>query len=329
MKKDLISIIVPVYKVEQYLDKCVNSIINQTYTSLEIILVDDGSPDNCGKMCDDYARADMRVKVIHKQNGGVSSARNAGLEIAQGEFIAFVDSDDYLGKDMYEKLIAKQKEKNADVVFCRFNSVSGEQITHVHEGALQDFCRTGDLVYNLNHCTTETIKGDTSYIEHLVMCDIWRAIYKASVLQDIRFDVGVKYMEDVIFYMSVLKKDNLVLDYVDEYLYNYLYRADSASNGNSVAMLENCKNYISSISKLLSGTKNEKYIAPLKFYCYTTCYMNAIKFNVKVDLLDIKDWCNCENYRANKKITYGLKSKIKFFLVYHKLNWLIKLLIRK
>ena len=98
-----ISVIVPIYKVEKYLARCVDSIINQTYKNLEIILVDDGSPDGCGAMCDEYAKKDERIKVIHKENGGLSSARNAGLDIATGDYIAFVDSDDRLSSDAYEK----------------------------------------------------------------------------------------------------------------------------------------------------------------------------------------------------------------------------------
>lgn len=101
---DLISVIVPVYKVEPYLRKCVDSILAQTYTNLEVILVDDGSPDNCGAICDEYAAKDVRVKVIHKENGGQGSARNRGLDIATGKYIAFVDSDDWIDPDMYESL---------------------------------------------------------------------------------------------------------------------------------------------------------------------------------------------------------------------------------
>ena len=98
MKKetDLISVIVPIYKVENYLKKCLDSIVNQTYKNLEIILIDDGSPDNCGKICDEYAKKDERIKVIHKENEGVSIARNAGLKIASGDYIAFVDVDESL-----------------------------------------------------------------------------------------------------------------------------------------------------------------------------------------------------------------------------------------
>ena len=99
---NLISVIVPVYNVEKFLVKCVDSILAQTYTNLEIIIVDDGSPDNCPAICDELAKKDSRIKVIHKENGGASSARNAGLDIAKGEYIGFVDGDDYIAKDMYE-----------------------------------------------------------------------------------------------------------------------------------------------------------------------------------------------------------------------------------
>ena len=102
--EELISVIVPVYKVEKYLNKCVQSIIQQTYTNLEIILVDDGSPDNCPQMCDEWAKKDSRIVVIHKKNGGLSDARNAGIAVAKGKYIGFVDSDDYIESTMYEDL---------------------------------------------------------------------------------------------------------------------------------------------------------------------------------------------------------------------------------
>lgn len=112
----MISIIIPIYKVEQYLDECVTSIINQTYKDLEIILVDDGSPDNCPQMCDKWAKKDARIKVVHKKNGGLSSARNAGLKVATGEYIGFVDSDDYVDETMYEDLIQVMMQNEKTVV---------------------------------------------------------------------------------------------------------------------------------------------------------------------------------------------------------------------
>ena len=113
-----VSVIVPIYKVEKYLDRCVNSIINQTYKNLEIILIDDGSPDNCPKMCEDWAKKDNRIIVIHKQNGGLSDARNFGLDVAIGEYVTFVDSDDLISPTFIEKLVNLSKEHNAEIVSC-------------------------------------------------------------------------------------------------------------------------------------------------------------------------------------------------------------------
>ena len=122
-EQPLISVIVPVYKVEPYLDRCVQSIVNQTYENLEIILVDDGSPDHCPAMCDAWAAQDGRVQVIHKENGGVSMARNAGISIARGVFFAFVDSDDWIAPNMIRSLLDLQKESQADVTGCCLETV--------------------------------------------------------------------------------------------------------------------------------------------------------------------------------------------------------------
>lgn len=112
----MISIIIPIYKVEQYLDECITSVINQTYKDLEIILVDDGSPDKCPRMCDEWAKKDGRIKVVHKKNGGLSSARNAGLKVAKGEYIGFVDSDDYVDETMYEDLMRVMAQNEKTIV---------------------------------------------------------------------------------------------------------------------------------------------------------------------------------------------------------------------
>ena len=114
----MISVIVPVYKVEEYLRQCVDSIINQTYQDLDIILIDDGSPDKCGEICDEYAKKDDRIKVFHTENRGISAARNLGIDVARGEYIGFVDSDDWIEPDMYEILFRKAKENNADMSMC-------------------------------------------------------------------------------------------------------------------------------------------------------------------------------------------------------------------
>ena len=113
--EELVTIVVPVYKVEKYIDKCINSILSQTYKNLEIILVDDGSPDDCGKICDRYAKLDTRINVIHKENGGLSDARNAGNDVAKGKFISFIDSDDYIEPEYIEILYKAIKKDETDI----------------------------------------------------------------------------------------------------------------------------------------------------------------------------------------------------------------------
>ena len=124
--KSLVSVIVPIYKVEKYLNKCVDSIINQSYKNLEIILVDDGSPDKCGEICDKYAEKDSRVKVIHKENGGLSDARNAGIDIAKGDYLLFVDSDDWITSNICEVLIKNANDNLSDIIACnQYESFDG------------------------------------------------------------------------------------------------------------------------------------------------------------------------------------------------------------
>ena len=130
-KNDVISVIVPIYNVEEFLDECIQSIVDQTYQNLQIILVDDGSPDRCGEMCEDWARKDKRIEVIHKKNGGLSDARNAGLAEATGEFIAFVDSDDWIESQMYEVMLQTLINENADIVACGIiDSYSNKKVIH-------------------------------------------------------------------------------------------------------------------------------------------------------------------------------------------------------
>ena len=128
---DLISIIVPVYKAEKYLRRCVDSILAQTYQNIEVLLIDDGSPDNSGEICDEYAEKDSRVRVFHKPNGGVSSARNLGLKEAKGDYIGFVDADDYIDKTMYEVLLCNLIKENSDISICSYNQEDSNGIFHI------------------------------------------------------------------------------------------------------------------------------------------------------------------------------------------------------
>ena len=125
---DLISVIVPIYKVKKYLNRCIDSVINQTYNNLEIILVDDGSPDSCPQICDEYAKKDKRIKVIHKQNGGLSDARNAGLDIASGDFVSFIDGDDYIHPQTYEIVMDVINKCPAEMICFHYQFIEPEKI---------------------------------------------------------------------------------------------------------------------------------------------------------------------------------------------------------
>lgn len=215
---DLISIIVPVYKVEEYLDKCIESIVNQTYTNLEIILVDDGSPDNCPEICDKWAERDNRIKVIHKSNGGLSDARNAGLAVASGEYIAFVDSDDYIEADLYEKLLSTIINTFSDISVCNLryvyqndsNSVSQENSDSITEYTAEE--------------------AMSALIDDRIRQVVWNKLYKLELIKDIMFDVG-KYHEDEFWSYKAIGAANKIatIDYTG---YNYLQRFGSIMGNN-------------------------------------------------------------------------------------------------
>lgn len=203
----LVSVIVPVYKVEDYLERCVNSIRSQTYRNLEIILVDDGSPDNCGRICDFYAKADSRVKVIHKPNGGLSDARNAGIECATGEYIAFIDSDDWIDEDMIELLYKMIIKHNADIAECSYRNVYDDSIE-------EETNSTGEQIVGDNVFALEKML-EWKYFKPVV----WNKLYRYSVIGDVRYPVGKIHEDEFTTYKYMYAAHKLV--YVDVSKYNY------------------------------------------------------------------------------------------------------------
>ncbi len=184
---DKISVIVPVYNVENYIDKCVESIVNQTYTNLEIILVDDGATDSSGKKCDEWAKKDARIAVIHKENGGLSDARNAGLNVATGEYIGFVDSDDWIDKEMYQSLYNVLKENGAKISVCQFIETTNEdEIVEKNEE-----CR----VFKGRELLQHMFEGKK---DPYVTYSVWKFLYKSEVIGELKFPKGRLY-EDVLF----------------------------------------------------------------------------------------------------------------------------------
>ncbi len=210
---NLVSIIVPVYKVENYLNKCIESLVSQTYRNLEIILVDDGSPDSCPEICDNWAKNDSRIKVIHKPNGGLSDARNAGMRVATGDFIAFIDSDDYISSEFIAQLYDAMLRENSDIVECevvRFNEGEIPKLNNA-ELAVKTFT-TEKAISNL------MLEND--FHQH-----VWNKLYKSDIALFVPFEVG-KLNEDEFWTYQVFGNAKKVTK-INLPMYFYLQRASS------------------------------------------------------------------------------------------------------
>ncbi len=213
---DLISVIIPVYKVEKYLCRCVDSVLEQTYTNMEIILVDDGSPDNCPVMCEEYARQDSRVKVIHQENAGLSGARNAGIDMAQGQWLAFVDSDDYLAADFLERLYQACVDTGSSLSVCRWEYVRGETIPEHGTGETR--------VYTGREMLANLYVPDGAYF-----VVAWNKLYRKELFEDIRYPLGKIHEDEATTYRIYDKVKKAA--YVDRSLYGYFVTPVSITRG--------------------------------------------------------------------------------------------------
>lgn len=213
MEQQKISVIVPVYKVEAFLDRCVQSIANQSYRNLEIILVDDGSPDNCPAMCDAWAKRDCRIKVIHKENGGLSDARNAGMAAATGKLMGFVDSDDWIAPDMYQHLYDLLEADGSDIAAC------GAEMVWEDGTPSRILTKSGCCVLDQEDAMRAIIE------ESWLKQPVWYKLYKTALIRDIPFPVG-KYHEDVFWsYQAVARAQKVSVS--DKVGYYYAQRSGS------------------------------------------------------------------------------------------------------
>ena len=211
-----LSIIVPVYKVEAYLPKCIESILSQTFTDFELILIDDGSPDRCGAICDEYAAKDSRIVVIHQKNQGVSAARNTGLNIARGSYIGFVDSDDSIDAEMYAHLLNCLWETQSDIAICGVQYIA-------QDGAVLRTAHTGDALLNREELL-KCLYGKPNPIGGGCV----NKLFSASVLNGIRFQEDIKMAEDWVFLFHVFAKAEKAC-HVDGAFYHVTERNDSAT----------------------------------------------------------------------------------------------------
>lgn len=262
----LISIIIPVYKVEQYLEKCMASILGQTYDNLEVILVDDGSPDGCPKMCDTYGKRYQNVIVIHKKNGGLSSARNAGVRVATGEYIAFVDSDDYVDPKMYEHMVNVMLCQKSDMVICGLQCVD-EQNQEINAGRT---LLTGQL--DPDSIALKILDGWWEYVP------AWNKLYKAEVIKSYLFPEG-KIHEDeftVHHYLGACKS----ISVIPEKYYKYVIRNGSiVHSGISVKSFDALDAYYDRYKYYEKARKN--FLAKKTFEVIESVYCDR-RYNIKV-----------------------------------------------
>lgn len=217
---DLVSIVVPIYNVENYLNHCVETLKKQTYSNIEIILVDDGSPDNCGKICDELAKKDSRIVVVHKSNGGLSDARNAGIDVSNGSYIMFVDSDDYVADNMVERCLIKIKQDESDVVI--FNHYCVNTNGEIYERT-QDYPEILHIMSG-TEAVEKIYQNETWYF---VMA--WNKMYRSSLFANLRFPVG-KLHEDEFTSYKVLYESKKV-SYLKDALYYYTISRDGSIMG--------------------------------------------------------------------------------------------------
>lgn len=256
-----ISIIVPVYNVEKYLVKCLESILAQTFSDFEVLLVDDGSTDRSGQVCDDYAKKDIRFRVFHKENGGVASARQAGTDLATGDYIIHVDPDDWVESNMLEELYLKAVETGADVVICDYYvEYKNRRIYKKQQPSALDSTTVLKELFQQLHgsCWNKLVK---------------RACYKKY---DITFVPGINYCEDVLIWVQLLQHTEVKVCYLNKAFYHYWQENEnSIIHSKSVTFLESRKKYVNYLSKIHPPELNK--IVPI---VKAKVYLHLWKYNV-------------------------------------------------
>ena len=302
MKNELISIIIPVYNVEKYLVRCVESVLNQTYVKLEIILVDDGSPDNCGAMCDQLSKNDPRIKVYHKVNGGLSDARNYGVERANGSYITFVDSDDYIAPNYIEYLYQLIQKYNSDISVCCMVETKDNQAKYGVNAALPN-----EQLLSGKQASMALLRD-----LYMILVTAWAKLYRSNIIKEYPFPVGKKHEDEAT-------------------TFKYYYEARTVAVGNHClyAYFQNPKSITHTIGKKINADvlwamehrakffeeRNEKILAGLAwhklfYYCATDSKENN---------------CRCDNFLRSfnngKTLLKRTKIEIRLYNTSHGLYW--------
>lgn len=305
--RPIISIIVPVYNVERYLERCINSILNQTFKNFELILVDDGSTDKSGEICDSFAGYDKRIRVIHKKNGGLSSARNVGLDVSIGKYIGFVDSDDWIDEFMYEKLYRNMIKTKSDIVICNFSRVYEENLNMVKSNIYNNKVR----VFN----NIETL--EQLYNDKYIFVVAWNKLYKKELFDEIKYKEGV-ICEDEFIAPYLLYKCKRTA-YIPDSLYYYYQREGSIINSkfnakrlDKIKALSDRIYFFKNIGEVGLMRKAEKAYMDNMLWAY---YLAKRKLsNIEGKLVDIKKDFNKLLIQILKNPLFTWRQKVAFLL---------------
>lgn len=267
--ESFISVIIPAYNIEKYIARCLESVCRQTYSNLEIIVVDDGSSDNTGRIADDFAKKDKRITVIHKENAGVSAARNTGLDFAQGDYIGFVDGDDLIEPDMYELLIQNALKYQADISHCGYQMVFPDQVDYYHN--------TGEILVQDNvQGVYDLVKADK------VEPGLWNKLYRKDLIGKSRLDENIRINEDLLFNYLLFKKANKSV-FEDVPKYHYMIRANSAAT--SKLNQHKMEDPLLVLAYIMQREKDEIYCLLEKRYMYTLEKVSTLHISEKGEQL--------------------------------------------
>ena len=327
-----LSIIVPVYKVEKQLEQCIRSILNQSFTNFELILVDDGSPDKCGEICDEYEKKDKRIKVIHKKNGGLSDARNAGLDIAKGKYIGFVDSDDIIHPEMYERMYNFINKYNVDIVQCKFKKFK----------SIEDI----NKLSNINNTNIEYYTSKEAIMDMIdnnkINVNTWNKLYKRELFENERFPKGKIHEDEFLTYKLIYKSNKVA--YINEELYYYYQNDNGIMNGSNllkrldrIEALEERSNFFLKYGDkdLYDKSNTALFFALNKLYFIfkrnkqlkkEITYINLLKDKITKTACILSD----NVYLSKKNIQIvNLINKNKIFInIYYIQNWLLSIFYR-
>lgn len=308
MYNSKISVIIPIYKVEKYLKKCIESVQKQTYKNIEIILIDDGSPDECPRICDFYASNDSRIKVIHKINGGLSDARNAGIQIATGEYIGFVDSDDWIDESMFEILMLYIIKNNADISEIGVKYQYNDHIEYNNNTKIEVLTHDESMSAFLEQ--TKNIKG----------C-VWAKLYKSNIVKNLKFPIG-RLHEDAFFtYKAIYNSRRYVIG--TECLYNYrqdrdgsimstiIHENDSKSKNDIIDAFEERNQFFIDHNEIKFAEQSKAYY----YRTLVTFLRNSSKSSSEQTRLRIANKINLQHIEILKNRSLTISWKIKYIFL--------------